>query len=731
LRNNIPDFPKRTVQNPDPILSDAINDLVTPTYKKYRKTSVMIRSEFRDKSIYEYANDYRLNFDREFNNVYKIRLTKFYLPNDIPPINSTNNMFLWTYPSPTLLTTLADSIGTFIYPFYTLAQIPTPLLNNTGEVYQQYLPENYGTIDLLQQILIGETNARIYYTGESFSGGNASESLSAQGHLFSMNIDIERNRTYLVNRLENAKIYAAQTLPYDPRKYPNITGTGQDMFATDIFYYYYDIVNGGTVQTHQNNVPYQKAPTEFPIGDRYTYTTIEPFPITIGIAPSFILTFEYSYATVLKGIPLSGQISDYSAIEELNIYPLVFTELPDIGGFTADQLNYREFYDYNVVNSTFNSWAGSEGVSKYVPNFYRYFDSFTVGVKRYVRYAFYLSSSMHYRNVFLLQQYDPNKWTIAQPSHFDTIVFDTGLAGAINPDYIYSYATGETPVSSGAGFNIDDIVSRAKNFGPYRTHPLPVAGRATPVTLFHKVITGTLGETYTVTNSVLPMLGWPLSDQNDEENMWTATIAFVHQNITPILSPMGDTIFNAIAGTDGLTRSSTTEWTPTLGVPNVNNVAPFGRNVIQAEYQGGKYYMKSNNVQYLRLFLGDYQPDLISSIMIANNTSTVEQRTQDASNTTTQTVVNFQNLFCEIPTAAIPFNSVLYEPQSVEKIFEDVGLNRVSSVRVQLVDQSGSLTIPTKNHYFVIEIYEEMTILRDTQITTRNGQVWTNSTARI
>ena len=729
LRNTMPDFPKRTIQNPDPILSDAVNDLVTPTYKKFKKTSVMIRSEFRDVTQYEYANDYRLDFDREFNNVYKIRLTKFYLPNDISPINATNNMLLWTYPSAELYT--LPQVETFVYPFYTLSQIPPPILNNAGESYQQYMPENYATTELLKNIMISETNSRIYYTGEAFSGNNGSESLSSQGHLFSMDIDVERNRTMLVNRLENAKVYAAQTLPYDPRKYPNLAGTGQDVAATDVFYYYYDISNGGTVLNHQNNVPYQKLPPEYPVGARYNYVTVEPFPITIGIAPSFILTFEYSYSSVLKGIPLPGPISDYSSMGDLNIYPLVFTDLPDIGGFTADQLNYREFYDYNVVNSTFNSWAGSEGVNQYVSNFYRYFDSFTMGVKRYVRYAFYICSSMHYRNVFLLQQYDPNHWSIVQPSYFDTIVFDTGLANAINPDYIYSYSTGEVPVTSGVGFNVDDIVSRAKNFGPYRTSPLPVAGRATPLALVHKQVSGALSGKYMVTNSILPMLGWPFSNQNDEQNMWAVTVSFVHQNVTPILTKFGDTIFNGIGGVNGLTRPSTTVWQPSMGMPNVNIVAPFGRNVVQVEYQGGKYYMKSNNVQYLRLFLGDYQPDIISSIMIANNTSTVEQRTQDATNTSTQTDVNFQNLFCEIPTAPIPYNSNLYEPEAVEKIFDEGGLNRVSSVRVQLVDQSGTLTIPTKNHYFVLEIYEELTILRDTQITTRNNQVWTNSTARI
>ena len=65
---------------------------------KIRKTAISIYSGDRNKSIYTSSNNYIFDLQNKFE-MYKIKLKDFYFPNSIPPINITNNLFIWGYPT--------------------------------------------------------------------------------------------------------------------------------------------------------------------------------------------------------------------------------------------------------------------------------------------------------------------------------------------------------------------------------------------------------------------------------------------------------------------------------------------------------------------------------------------------------------------------------------------------------------------------------------------------------
>ena len=66
-------------------------------YSKIYKTLVSLDSNDRDLDKYIYANNYTLNLNKEFNNIFKIKLININVPTCITPINKYNNLISWIY----------------------------------------------------------------------------------------------------------------------------------------------------------------------------------------------------------------------------------------------------------------------------------------------------------------------------------------------------------------------------------------------------------------------------------------------------------------------------------------------------------------------------------------------------------------------------------------------------------------------------------------------------------
>ena len=62
-------------------------------------------------------NNYFINLGKEFINIYKIKLIDLNIPNTIPPVNTSNNIISWIYPTANMLNYTNSS--TSLYPFLT------------------------------------------------------------------------------------------------------------------------------------------------------------------------------------------------------------------------------------------------------------------------------------------------------------------------------------------------------------------------------------------------------------------------------------------------------------------------------------------------------------------------------------------------------------------------------------------------------------------------------------
>lgn len=661
--------------NQRPVINDAVRDLVDDDYHVTRKTNLWVHSTFRNKMLYNKANCFKIDIPNEFHNVCKINIRDINPPEATPPINKSNNMFFWTYPNQTKVSVLG--VTTSMYPFLEdIRQVSTDVLDNLDDFYTVEIPEGYYNIETFKEYFIAKTNSVRYKDNESFVK-NATIPAN-RSHYFSIDIRPTLQETLITNRLDCIYVRAIQTIPIDVDIYSETS-----IKTSDSFYYYWDPEDSTTeVANHVSEVPYAKDTGEYPYGTKY-----------LKLNPTFIVTFDRVLRTVLGGNP--------NFPNNINNYPIVFTEMPSMGGLSRDNINYREFYDINLVDVDENTFSSNDedaaNITKKCVNFYRFFDQIEFDNKKYVRYAFYSCTSMSTRGVFSDFDNDPHKWSYMQPTGFENLIYSPALRQALNPAYNRAIST---------SLDIEDKLDLIAYTGDFTSPEIlkinPIAGRATPLMFYFGNdidFISTKIATNDLTKNVLQTLGWSLPTEVSEVSISdVAPIGFVQTNTRQRL-----------------------ESVIKLDIENVNasfnNLLP--ETKIQVEYRDGIYWFKNKSVQGLRLKLTSKPSDILETTLVAGYTAIKEENREGGSDDVESSMTD---LVCLFPTGDIPINSNYIRNLNFEKVFS-VPIDKISDIMVELVDEDGKKINMRSDIKFLMEITEIKKMLKNTQVDTRRNEI--------
>lgn len=448
-KNKSKPWPPTNEKNYKPIFSDAVSDVVENKYIKAIRTIISIYSKDRNKQKYLIPNEYIIKMGKEFINIYKIKLIDLNIPNTIPPVNHTNNIIRWLYPTNNLLnyTVTGNNLYPFLnsyeklppYFFYysslnadgSLPDKQSSILREPQDIYQAIIEQGfYNTKELKHEIenklnnILHTVNEGIVSSYKNFpnqSGNYSKESRLIRNTCHNFNIDINPYSSIctIINRAEEIKIIAIQTLPQSTMQSPVYDSNLKDdiNYNIDIFWnFFYFVVNPVVynvfpntdhVFTHRGIMNGRYLFNHDAIFNNYTEYLKSNINTDLcgaeisNMAPSFIITVK-DIGVLFGGInpndyfklfdPLTkNDISNY----QNNCYPIVFTDMPSIGGINKNLINHVEFFDlYFLVNNIdiIKSDTDYDRLKK-VTSFYYHFDDIRIGTEKFKRYAFYIHTN--------------------------------------------------------------------------------------------------------------------------------------------------------------------------------------------------------------------------------------------------------------------------------------------------------------------------------------------------
>ena len=470
--------------------------------------------------------------------------------------------------------------------FYNTSQLEKHLKSRMNSILHK---EKEGIISSYITSLIGEDKSR--YSIES-------RLLRNSPHNFYINIDPYTSISTIINRAENINIIAIQTLPqtsmFSPT-YNESVKTEDEVnynFDIDIFwYFFYYQLNKHIKDLNPDNFEKTKYSHYYIMSGRYLFNREQIFEgapdsnFLKGIdnninlsgaeleknAPSFIITVKdigHLFGGINNNDPFrSGTLfnTNQKYIYENNCYPIVFTDMPSIGGIDKNLINEVEFYDlyflYEFIKLPDNA-TNYQRLQKVV-SFYYHFDDIRIGTEVFKRYAFYIhtNSFLKRSNMFFKQAGFINCHTqeniILSKSIYD--ILSSGISkncgndcepATFNTD-TYQYTKNynncfekTTIISTEDSTNqtIKNIVNNSLNicfFGDYITgeqikEKNPICGRALPFAFKHNFDFNKDTATNTCNfkrSSILTLLGWSNDDKNVSKY---SPFKFIHRNIDTI-----------------------------------------------------------------------------------------------------------------------------------------------------------------------------------------------------
>lgn len=441
-------WPPTNEKNYKPIFSDAVSDVVENKYIKAIRTIISIYSKDRNKEKYLIPNEYIIKLGKEFINIYKIKLIDLNIPNSIPPVNNTNNTIAWIYPTSNILNFTVT--GNNLYPFLTSFEklpdyffyysslnkgsqsLPDKTLSDIEEpkdIYYAIFNQGFYNTKQLEFEMKNKMNDILHTVNEGIVSSyknlsNTSGNYSANSrlirntcHNFSVDINPYTSVCTIMNRAEEIKIIAIQTIPQSTMHsptYSNINNNNIDS-AIDIFWNFFNFVPrtdqvSSTEDSTINQITIMEGKYLF---DRnYVFSSFSNYLISQNgdelqgaeiqnMAPSFIITVK-DIGVLFGGIdpnnksklfePLTNEdIANYKD----NCYPIIFTNMPSIGGINKDLINNVEFFDLYFLTNNVQIVKATNDYErlKTVTSFYYHFDDIKIGSEKFKRYAFYIHTN--------------------------------------------------------------------------------------------------------------------------------------------------------------------------------------------------------------------------------------------------------------------------------------------------------------------------------------------------
>lgn len=808
IKNNRNPWPVKYNNITKPIISDSTQDISEEKYRKVKKTNILLSSFYRDSLINPIANDYILNLGREFNNVFKIEIVDFSIEKSLISINNNNDMFGWEYPT---FDSLKSSNSEYVlYPtkYNTISAIPgiTSNLINCEIIYNQdpsqsvyttKINQEYCTIkelrlnfeQSLNNVKINIKNAddpsfiklknpeniftdptyptekeasRLLYRypyRESYNGLDPlsvnDKALRNTNANFHLTINQNNQKCYIVNRKDLYSVIMIQTYRYvyTTKLLVSADGIITDNIITNtkLFQRYipclYD--NGGPINGIKllTLEEYEEGNSALPFGyenDPYD----NRFPEN---GENIMITFKLPFYDLEKFLSREENIKN-ALVNAWISYPIVFTDLPDIGALNADILNNTPFFSsilYNLdiyTNKNFprniftntNYIRDSTGSRIKPLSFYRnniippfvstwyIYDLFQVKCSEnsplYMRISCKLSTG-NINDIPLNLNGSPLFANIDL-----TYIFNSQLKNLVNGQD-KKIVCCDVSGSDISGCSIGQDIGGHFNYGAFFNDidSKPLLGRAYPIKLlpntiqFENQYTDYIG----YKNSILDILGFINSQNSSNTKVLSMKQPYrwVNTNFQDIIVPQS---FN---------------YENDLKLDQLFNIK-IPQNKLSLQYKNNNYYVSSNNFLYIKLFVnGSDLGFLTDDFLIASSINTSELDKNSYYNidfynekslnvNTLNKINNLSNITAIVNLEPIPSKKTYVKLNKIIE-FNNKPINNLNSLKIQLIQPNGELFLQNENHYINIIIYEKINVLKDTLLNTKDNTTTVTGIASI
>ena len=692
--------------NQQPMLSEFGKDIAESTYFKYRSHYINIDSRMRDVDLYITPNNYSIFLGRKFNNVETVKLIDYFFPEMEYPINSTNNVILW-----------------YTVPFEIIDYLTykVPYEPYIGSDYDQYRINICGWFINFSQLI--NTNVGITY--RELYNNNLLSCLNKieipPGFYTTEQLSQKIRDEFQKTTFFNSNVYDKSYKEYDGN-------VGSETFKFKDRPQLVDV----RIDPETSNVKFLLRYEEFRVESIATYYNKNYFDLEMKVVDSSVPSTEFL------------------ELIQNDLYPLVITGFPEIGGYTGEIVDYLEFVPKNI-NELFQHENGSL--------FYKtYYDKITDDEGNVIPNVlrFYLYTYGNY--------IDNTVGSVSKPikSSYTEIIKTNNIKFGREAPFFFINGN-QSLLSTYVGYVKNNIVNISSQFTSYCSNQTNDCSLISPaqqlildnlivnVDCSSRILTNLLGFPNTNNSRVLvgPFMGTFAIITNNvyKPNRYinsvqsyniNASLYRDYTNCTGLLPPENNTC-----------STSYTFWIDYYPKFNLNFRLPISRN------QNGTYSFYLNNYFFMKILSSSVGTQIQTSSTItqikptanfANGSSDIYE-INDGTNNGVQYYINDTNLYVPDPNCPINFKNsrftsatknlenifakIKYSSVSGnyevdnrfvnEIIFESNTINNLDEFIIQLVDYEGKILPQIKEHNFTLLIVEKYEVLKETNMNSRNN----------
>ena len=690
--------------NQQPFLSDFGKDIADSSYFKYRSHYINIDSRMRDVALYPTPNNYNVFLGRQFNNVETVKLIDYFFPEMEYPINPTNNVILW-YVVPYEI--ISSNILGFPWKY-------DPYIGSEYDEYKINICGWYINFSNLINKSVSTDDYRNIYNNNLLSCINKVEITS--GFYTTEELSQKIKDEFQKTQFFNSNIYNKSYKEYDG----NI---GSETFKFKDRPQLVDV----RIDPETSNVQFLLRYEEFRVKSVATYYNKNYFDMEMKVVDSSIPSPEFM------------------ELIQNDLYPIVITGFPEIGGYTGANIDYIEFVPKNIMELF---------QTKYSTSFYKtYYDKITdndgnviPNVLRFYVYNLGLSYSS----------------TIPVKSSYTEIINENKIK--FGREAPFFFINGNMSLLSNYIKFINNNINNIINYD-YNCNNEPSTKNCAVISSQEQLILDNLITNVDCSSRLLTNL---LGFQNTKDSKSiigpvSGTFAIITNNIYKT-----NRYINSIQAYN-INIDRFVDYTKCAGIlpPNENNNC-FTNYIFWVDYypefnlnfrlsisrnQNGTYSFYFNNYFFMKLLSSSVDTQIQTSSTItqikptanfANGSNDIYEINDETtngiqyyintptysdpkcpinlnSNSFTSATKNLNNIFAKIKYSSVSGNYEVDNRFVNEIIFDSNTINNLDEFVIQLIDYEGKILPQVKEHNFTLLVVEKYEVLKETNINSRNN----------
>ena len=690
--------------NQQPFLSDFGKDIADSSYFKYRSHYINIDSRMRDVALYPTPNNYNVFLGRQFNNVETVKLIDYFFPEMEYPINPTNNVILW-YVVPYEI--ISSNILGFPWKY-------DPYIGSEYDEYKINICGWYINFSNLINKSVSTDDYRNIYNNNLLSCMNKVEITS--GFYTTEELSQKIKDEFQKTQFFDSNIYNKSYKEYDG----NI---GSETFKFKDRPQLVDV----RIDPETSNVQFLLRYEEFRVKSVATYYNKNYFDMEMKVVDSSIPSPEFM------------------ELIQNDLYPIVITGFPEIGGYTGANIDYIEFVPKNIMELF---------QTKYSTSFYKtYYDKITdndgnviPNVLRFYVYNLGLSYSS----------------TIPVKSSYTEIINENKIK--FGREAPFFFINGNMSLLSNYIKFINNNINNIINYD-YNCNNEPSTKNCAVISSQEQLILDNLITNVDCSSRLLTNL---LGFQNTKDSKSiigpvSGTFAIITNNIYKT-----NRYINSIQAYN-INIDRFVDYTKCAGIlpPNENNNC-FTNYIFWVDYypefnlnfrlsisrnQNGTYSFYFNNYFFMKLLSSSVDTQIQTSSTItqikptanfANGSNDIYEINDETtngiqyyintptysdpkcpinlnSNSFTSATKNLNNIFAKIKYSSVSGNYEVDNRFVNEIIFDSNTINNLDEFVIQLIDYEGKILPQVKEHNFTLLVVEKYEVLKETNINSRNN----------